>query len=418
MNAMVSFVKPHSKWASVWKAYLFVGATILVLASLMYTTAIIQKMKEEPRIMSRVFARFCMTAAIPEVAGDVPETGIIFDEIIQRINFPVVVTDRTGLPLAWKNIGIEPFPVTVDNMRRVDSLKPGDPLIGVKHAIDRLDGENDPIPMMLSPDSTIVGYVHYGHPRILKQLGYIPFIQIAMIALFVWIGFIGFRAIKAGEERAVWVGLAREAAHQLGTPISSLLGWLTLLKDGTKSSREVVPEMENDLEHLGKVLNRFNQIGSMPKLSEVAINGLLHDAVVYFSNRTANMGKSVSFEEIYDSECVMNLNRDLFTWAIENLIKNAIEAIENPGGIISVRTAVNNRKVEIIISDNGKGIQPGHQNKIFSPGFTTKNLGWGLGLSLVRRIVEDYHQGKIRLTSSRLGQGSTFIITLPNNQLK
>lgn len=385
----------------------------MVMASLIYTTMLIRKLEEEPRIMSRVFARFCMTAAVPEVVGDVPETGIIFEEIIQKINFPVVVTDKNGIPLAWKNIGIEPYTLSNEQIKQWNSLDPDDPLWGVKNAIKSLDNDNKPIPMMLNADSTLVGFVHYGHPQILKQLSYIPFIQFGMIALFVWIGFIGFRAIKLGEERAVWVGLAREAAHQLGTPISSLMGWLTLLKDGTRTVPDIIPEMENDLAHLEKVLNRFNQVGSIPKLAEVNVNLLLHEAVGYFTRRVANMGKNIRFEESYDSNPSIQLNQDLFVWAVENIIKNAIDAIDNSEGLISIRTAVFARKIEIAISDNGRGILPGHQKKIFSPGFTTKTLGWGLGLSLVRRIIEDYHQGKVRLLNSRPGQGSTFLVSLP-----
>jgi len=414
---MVSFVKPHSRWTGIWRSYLFVGATSLVLVSLIYTTLLIRKLEEEPKIMSRVFARFCMTAAVPEVVGDVPETGIIFEEIIQKINFPVVVTDKNGVPLAWKNIGIEPFIITSEQSAGWDSLAPGSPLLTIKKAVRELDGQNEPIPMMINSDSTVVGYVHYGHPRILKELSYIPFIQISMIALFVWIGFIGFRAIKAGEERAVWVGLAREAAHQLGTPISSLMGWLTLLKDGTKPAPEIIPEMENDLAHLEKVLNRFNQVGSIPKLAEADINDLLHQAVGYFTLRAANMGKKIRFEESYESNPPVHLNRDLFTWAVENIIKNAIDAIDNDDGVISVKTSVSAKKVDINISDNGRGIMPGHQKKVFSPGFTTKTLGWGLGLSLVRRIIEDYHQGRVRLAGSKPGQGSVFQITLPLEKL-
>lgn len=410
---MVSFVKPHSRWTGIWRSYLFVGATSLVLVSLIYSMSLIRKLEEEPRIMSRVFARFCMTAAVPEVVGDVPETGIIFEEIIQKINFPVVVTDKKGVPIAWKNIGVEPFTIAPEQSSDWDSLPVHSPLLAIKRSISELDAQNDPIPMMINSDSTVVGYVHYGHPKILKELSYIPFIQIGMIALFVWIGFIGFRAIKAGEERAVWVGLAREAAHQLGTPISSLMGWLTLLKDGTKPVAEIVPEMENDLAHLEKVLNRFNQVGSIPKLAEVDINSLLHNAVTYFELRSVNMGKRIRFEEVYDSNPPIRVNKDLFTWAVENIIKNAIDAIDNDQGAISIKTSVSAKKIDIIINDNGRGIMTGHQKKIFSPGFTTKALGWGLGLSLVRRIIEDYHRGRVRLVTSRPGQGSTFQITLP-----
>jgi signal transduction histidine kinase len=191
------------------------------------------------------------------------------------------------------------------------------------------------------------------------------------------------------------------------------MGWLTLLQDGTKTPPEIIPEMENDLAPLERVLNRFNQVGSIPKLAEADINQLLHQAVEYFTHRVANMGKKIRFEENYHHDPGVLLNRDLFTWAVENLIKNAIDAIDGPDGVISISTAVAAKKIEITVSDNGRGIQPGHQKKIFSPGFTTKTLGWGLGLSLVRRIIEDYHQGKIKLAGSRPGQGSAFLITLP-----
>lgn len=396
-----------------WRAYLFAAALALVAASLAYTLALIRRLEEEPRIMSRVFARFCMTAAVPEAAGDSPETGIIFEEVIQKINFPVVVTDHQGMPLAWRGIGVEPFSLDEGDFAGWDKLTPKDRLYPLKRAMEELAGENQPIPMVLGADSTVVGYVHYGQPRVLRELRYLPFLQMGMIALFVWVGFMGFRAIKVNEERAVWVGLAREAAHQLGTPISSLMGWLALLRDGSRTQDQVIPEMESDLAHLGKVLNRFNQIGSVPKLRPEEVAAVLEEATAYLEHRALSQGRRISFVRSFQEGGRALLNRDLFGWAVENVIKNAIDAIEDGSGVIEIGLAQTAGRVAITVSDNGRGIAPKHQRKVFIPGFTTKTMGWGLGLSLVRRIVEDYHGGRVRLVSSRPGAGTVFSIQLP-----
>lgn len=404
--------KPHSRWTRVWRAYLFVAALLLIGASLAYTLVLIRRLEEEPRIMSRVFARFCMTAALPEAAGDSPETGIIFEEVIQKINFPVMVTDHRGLPLAWRGISVEPLNLSEDDYDRWQNLSPKDRLYPLKKALQDLSQENQPIPLILGTDSTVVGYVYYGQPRVLKELRYLPFLQLAMIALFVGIGFMGFRAIKMSEERALWVGLTREAAHQLGTPISSLMGWIALIKEGSRPAGEVILEMENDLAHLEKVLSRFNQIGSFPKLETQDLQPLLTDTIDYFERRLRARGSKVNLVRQLEPGRA-RLNRVLLSWAVENVIKNALDALEDKPGVIEISCRRNDRRLEIKISDNGRGISPRDQKRIFSPGFTTKPMGWGLGLSLVKRIVEDYHGGRVRLVYSRPGSGTCFLIQLP-----
>lgn len=401
------------RWSRVWTAYVFIGAVLLVTGWLLYTINLVRRLEHEPQIMSRLFARYCMTAAMPETAGGSPETEIIFEEVIRKINFPVIVTDTSGLPLAWKGIGIEAAGLTPEDQRRWKDLPPDDPLYKVKVSLRRLDEQNQPIAMMLGPDSTVVGYVHYGHPAILRELQYVPLVQMGVIALFVWIGFIGFRAIRLKEERAVWVGLAKEAAHQLGTPASSLMGWLALLKEGVKQPAEVIPEMEGDLAHIEKVLGRFNQIGSAIRLTPQPLAPALEEAVGYFEHRQLTLGKRVRFVREYGGECRAAVNRDLLIWAFENLIKNAMDAIDHDHGVIAVRTRVQGRRVEVQFEDNGRGIEPRHQRKIFNTGFTTKAVGWGLGLSLVRRIVRDYHGGGVRLVWSRPGEGTLLVISLP-----
>ncbi len=410
---MRAFNKTHSRWSRVWRAYLFIIALVLVGASLAYTLLLIRRLEEEPRIMSRVFARFCMTAAMPSAAGDSPETGIIFEEVIQKINFPVVVTDHRGMPLAWRGLGVEPFSVEEDEFARWDSLRSKDRLFPLKKAIGELSQENQPIPLYLGEDSTAVGFVYYGQPRVLKELRYLPLLQLGMIALFVWVGFMGFRAIKLNEERAVWVGLAREAAHQLGTPISSLMGWLALIKDQPQNVPRVVPEMEKDLAHLEKVLSRFNQIGSAPKIQSEDLVSVLEETVDYLEHRARVQGRQIEFVRRLAPGLRADINRVLFGWAIENMIKNSIDAIEQSPGLIEVTLTAAGSLAEITISDNGRGIAPKHQKKIFTPGFTTKTMGWGLGLSLVKRIIEDYHGGRVRLVSSRPGGGTTFVVQMP-----
>jgi signal transduction histidine kinase len=230
----------------------------------------------------------------------------------------------------------------------------------------------------------------------------------------------GFRYLKISEQRSIWVGMAKETAHQLGTPLSALLGWVQLIKDRVASGRyeEVEPsiqEMEIDLNRFSKISERFSKIGSRPELKKVELTEILRRTVSYFHRRLPRL-KSDSTLSLDLTECpAIEGNEELLEWVFENLIKNGLDALGEGGGKIEIRTAYpqSKRSVEVYVKDTGKGIPASHREQIFRPGFTTKKRGWGLGLALTRRIVEEYHKGSLKLLESRPGRGTTFVVKLP-----
>ncbi|MEW6685114.1 MAG: HAMP domain-containing sensor histidine kinase [Candidatus Edwardsbacteria bacterium] len=416
------------------KGYLFLGAVILVVALLLYTQSLVRRLQEEPKTISRIFARFCATATIPTAQSENPETDIIFEEVIKRSNFPIVITDQKGIPRAWRRIGIDPNSIANEELERVNNLQEvplHSPIAKILGIIKELDKTHPPIPMTIGKDSVVVGYVHYGESTIVRELRYVPFIQIGLVALFILFGFLGFRTIKANEERLIWVGLTKETAHQLGTPISSLLGWLALLKEKNPHPSspfskgrergiiekggfsEVLTGMETDLLRLEKVASRFGKIGSPPSLIKEEPASILEEIADYFKKRLPRLGKEVEMKEKYSAKGFVLLDRELFGWAIENLLRNAIDAIGNRKGTIELLTTSSDKVYEILIKDNGQGIPPQEVKKIFQAGYTTKQVGWGLGLTLTKRIIEEYHGGRLKLLETKPGDGTTFQILLP-----
>jgi NtrC-family two-component system sensor histidine kinase KinB len=240
-----------------------------------------------------------------------------------------------------------------------------------------------------------------------------------LITLFIAIGFIGFRTIKANEERRIWVGMAKETAHQLGTPITSLLGWLALLaeKESGGSIGPILQEVEEDLKRLKSVATRFSHIGSVPKLEKGSLEPLLRDVTAYFRRRLPQSGRTATIEEDYQPLPQVRFNPELLGWALENLVKNAADALDpsrSRGKIrLEARPSFGGNRVEIRVTDNGRGMTREEQRKMFVPGYTTKKVGWGLGLVLARRIVEDYHGGRLRLQESEPGAGTTMLLELP-----
>ncbi|MCH6560612.1 HAMP domain-containing histidine kinase, partial [candidate division KSB1 bacterium] len=243
------------------------------------------------------------------------------------------------------------------------------------------------------------------------------YIGIAVVGLFVLIGFLGFRSIQRSEQQFIWVGMSKETAHQIGTPLSSLMGWLELLKSkvGDKDSLKNLGEMEKDIERLNRVAARFSQIGSKADLKEEKIASIISDVVRYFKTRLPQGGKRVKIVENYHVNSTVALNKDLFEWVIENLLKNAIDAIEKDVGRIEINLnqLKNGRhRVCIDISDNGRGIDAKRKSEVFKPGYSTKKRGWGLGLSLAKRIIDQYHGGKLTVKESKTHQGTTMRILL------
>jgi signal transduction histidine kinase len=247
------------------------------------------------------------------------------------------------------------------------------------------------------------------------------------LTLFVLIAFVTFRNIKMAEQRTIWVGMAKETAHQLGTPISSLLGWLELLKvrceSQTKASEEdsdltikqIADRVDVDLRRLGKIAHRFEQIGSVPGLKPTDLNVVVSEAAAYFRQRLPHNGSGIIVSEQLGQLVPAKANAELMSWVVENLLKNSLEAVDPRAGVIEVSTGLDREKknVTIQISDNGRGIPPRRHKKIFKPGYTTKKRGWGLGLSLAKRIVEEYHLGKISLKESIPNEKTTISMCIP-----
>ncbi len=257
-------------------------------------------------------------------------------------------------------------------------------------------------------------YLYYDESIILKQLSYYPFIQLGLISVFILIAYIAFSNFRKAEENQVWVGLSKETAHQLGTPISSLMAWVELIKSEDKPNPALLTEMSKDVERLKMVAERFSKIGSKPDLETNNLTDILSEAVGYIKTRAS---KKVQVQTHFSTDdfIPVALNVALFEWVIENLCKNAFDAMEAKGELnISVLHVKD--EVHIDIQDNGKGIAKTRQKTIFNPGYTTKKRGWGLGLSLAKRIIENYHNGKIFVKQSEVNKGTTFRITLPVQQ--
>ena len=270
-------------------------------------------------------------------------------------------------------------------------------------------------------------YIHYGDTSLVSRISLAPFVQISVLFLFLLVGYIGYRNIKRSQQRSLWVGMAKETAHQLGTPLSSLSGWMELLRSEVavapgpdRDERwervdQMIGEIQQDMRRLDQIASRFSQIGSVPESKEKDLAVVLEETIEYFRRRTPQFGRQEIELECLGELPPVPINAELMSWAFENLCKNAIDAMDGQTGHLRIRTELvsEGRAVQIAFQDDGRGIEPEHVKCVFEPGFSTKQRGWGLGLVFVKRIVEEYHRGKIRLVHSAPGEGTTFEVILP-----
>ena len=270
-------------------------------------------------------------------------------------------------------------------------------------------------------------YIHYSDTSLVDRISLAPFVQIGVLFLFLLVGYIGYRNIKRSQQRSLWVGMAKETAHQLGTPLSSLAGWLELLRGEVAAAPrpdrderwervdQMIGEIQQDKRRLDQIASRFSQIGSVPELEEKDVAVVLEETIEYFRRRVPQFGRQEIELECLGELPPVPINAELMSWAFENLCKNAIDAMDGQTGHLRIRTELvpEGRAVQISFQDDGRGIEPEHVKRIFEPGFSTKKRGWGLGLVFVKRIVEEYHKGKISLVHSAPGEGTTFEVILP-----
>ena len=320
-------------------------------------------------------------------------SDFIFNIIEQNENIPVIIVD--------------------DRDRYISARNFNEPKINVEQyyqkQIQRLKSVNPPIEIKL--DETTSQYIYYDNSNLLKMLGYFPYIQLSIIALFLMLVIWAISTDKRAAQDKLWAGLSKETAHQLGTPISSLMAWNEILKTKIGENDIIIAEINKDIERLKIITERFSKIGSIPELSAQNISLVTEQAVNYMLNRTS---KKITYSvEDTSTEHTCLVSIPLFEWVIENLCKNAIDAMEGKEGAIDFELFNLEDNLIIEITDSGRGIERGKFKSIFEPGYTTKQRGWGLGLSLAKRIIEEYHHGKIFVKSSELGLGTTFRIELP-----
>jgi len=305
-------------------------------------------------------------------------------------NIPMILVDEEG---------------DIENYQNLDSVKALSPKY-IENILTKMKSENAPIEVSFSGQNK--QYIYYRNSDLLNKLTYYPLALILILFLFLSLVYMFYNSNKVAETNKLWTGMAKETAHQIGTPLSSLLGWIAILKM-EKVEDKYVEEIEKDVSRLNTIANRFSKIGSTPELKKENIVAITKQAFDYLESRSSKQ-ISFSFASV-DNEIYSNLNTELFGWVIENLIKNSIDAMLGKGEL-KLNIENTSKKVKITISDTGKGIPKKLFNQIFKPGFTTKKRGWGLGLSLSRRIVSDYHKGKICVQKSEIGKGTTFEISL------
>lgn len=398
------------------KFFLLLIALIIASATLLYTDYVIKQLQEREKRIATLYAK-----GLEYVANsDEPEKDytFIFENIIQEIDFPLILTDAED--------NVNPDDLTQLRNIEIDSNLTTDQKIKfIKDLIKKMDEVHQPI-LVKYADTMVLSKIHYGDSKLIEELKYYPYIQLLIAAAFILLAYIGFSYVKKNENSKIWVGLSKETAHQLGTPLSSLMGWIELLKLNFNEPEKVVDligEIENDLERLKKVADRFSKIGSIPELKNYDVIDIIQRVIVYFERRIPQSGKNIELmidylnrNESKRKQFVAKVNPELFEWVLENLTKNGIDAIEDKTGKIIYQLSSDKKYVYVDVIDSGKGIDLKYRKEIFRPGFSTKKRGWGLGLSLAKRIVEEYHKGKIFVKSSVPGKGSVMRVVLRKAQ--
>jgi signal transduction histidine kinase len=411
----MKFLQTLSLWRSLtkWqiKVLLATFAFAMMVSVLLYTQQLANELiQREKRIVT--FYADIYKHYLSDVNKNADDFLFLLERIVPSISFPVIFTDAKGNPN-------RPFSEYTLNIDIDTSLAPDRVKIQEKKLVDLLKTMSETYPPILikDADGLMLGKIYYTNSALIRQLQLLPYIEIIIVSAFVLIGYIAFSYVRRTEESNVWVGMAKEAAHQLGTPLSSLLGWLEILRlnnDNPSSVQETAKEMENDLHRLNTIANRFSKIGSEPTKKRENISEIVEKVCAYMEKRVPHLGKKVMIERNLEDDIHVLANGELLEWVFENVLKNGVESIEAQNGLITVTMSkLAKGKVIITLRDNGKGMPGQIRRRIFEPGFTTKKRGWGLGLSLSKRIVERYHDGKIFVKDSTVGKGTTFVIELP-----
>jgi signal transduction histidine kinase len=380
-----------------WKIYLAIAGIIILLISLFYTSYLAKRLREGERNKALLLFDAYETFNTADPEADLTLQLTIFES---NKDIPILVVSESGEVKFARNFGMDLDTNFVFLQERLERLKSKGP---------------DPIHLISSNQ-----YLYYQNSKLHELLAYFPFFQLLLLGAFVAIGYISINNARRAEQNRVWVGMAKETAHQLGTPISAIIGWIEHLREShyqKPEELEVLQEMQNDVSRLDLIADRFSKIGSAPALTPVNLYEQMREITSYIRRRAS---RKIVFEEPSAdlAPIVVRINPPLFNWVIENLMRNALDALEEGTGKIAWDIHEKADHVEIQVSDTGKGIHPSHFKTVFEPGFTTKTRGWGLGLSLAKRIIVNYHRGKIYVRHSKPGEGTTFAIHLPIEKKK
>ena len=373
------------------RPWVLLSVFVIVALILWNTNILFQILKEEERTKMELWAT--AQQELIENSDLSRDYGILAFDVLQKIGVtPMIQVNASGYIKDFKNIGW-------DIQRDPDSLKLYD-------LLSELKLENAPIAIRYK--EVVNQTLYYGDSELLKKLQYYPLALLLIMVLFAAVLFFFFQTSRVSEQNRLWAGMAKETAHQIGTPLSSLMGWITLLKEQNIAPTSV-DEMEKDVDRLTVITERFSKVGSLPELHDHDVARATEEAILYLKKRSSQLIQWTW--DVPTNEIRIPINLPLYSWTLENLIKNGIDAMKGQGGL-TIELVDRKNEVVVRVSDTGQGIAPKNVKRIFNPGFTTKQRGWGLGLSLVRRIIVDYHQGSIAVLKTEMGKGTTFEIRL------
>ena len=375
------------------KIFLVVAAILIAVASLLVSRSLTHDLAEQEKSKMQVWAEAMKSLS---AADENTDLSLVLKVLDENHTIPVVVLNNEGVVTEYRNIEIK-------------ARNAKDSIAFVTSYGQQMKASGQVIRISLSKNHHDYIDVCYDDSLMLKRIAVYPYVQLGVVLLFVIVAIFALLTSKRAEQNKVWVGLSKETAHQLGTPISSLMAWSTILKE-TYPDDELLPEMDKDVKRLQLIADRFSKIGSIPEPVPSCLNEVLIHVVDYMDRRTS---KKIEMKtELPKEDVIININASLFEWVIEKLCKNAVDAMGGKLGSITLRLEETDKRAIVEVSDTGKGIKKKDISNVFRPGFTTKKRGWGLGLSLAKRIVEEYHHGKIYVQSSEVGKGTTFRIEL------
>lgn len=375
------------------KIFLVVAAILIAVASLLVSRSLTHDLAEQEKSKMQVWAEAMKSLS---AADENTDLSLVLKVLDENHTIPVVVLNNEGVVTEYRNIEIK-------------ARNAKDSIAFITSYGQQMKASGQVIRISLSKNHHDYIDVCYDDSLMLKRIAVYPYVQLGVVLLFVIVAIFALLTSKRAEQNKVWVGLSKETAHQLGTPISSLMAWSTILKE-TYPDDELLPEMDKDVKRLQLIADRFSKIGSIPEPVPSCLNDVFIHVVDYMDRRTS---KKIEMKtELPKEDVIININASLFEWVIENLCKNAVDAMGGKLGSITLRLEETDKRAIVEVSDTGKGIKKKDISNVFRPGFTTKKRGWGLGLSLAKRIVEEYHHGKIYVKSSEVGKGTTFRIEL------